>query len=168
MSLSMYEASVPVFTRMLTNLSAILKKGEAHAEARGIKPSVLVNDRLAPDMLPLTSQIQIATDGAKGCVGRLAGLDIPSYADEETSFEELQARIAKTIAFFETIDAAAMEGAQDKSYVIKLRSGDLTFSGRELLLNFAMPNVYFHITTAYLILRHNGVELGKMDFLGNR
>ncbi len=168
MSLSMYDASAPVFIHMLKNLSAILKKAEAHAEARKIEPSVLINDRLAPDMFPLSRQIQIATDAAKGCVARLAGLDIPSYPDTETTFADLQDRIAKTIAFIEGADAAAMEGSEDKSFTIKLRSGDLTLTGRELLLNMANPNLYFHITTAYLILRHNGVEVGKPDFLGAR
>jgi hypothetical protein len=165
MSFSIYDASAPVFIHMLKNLAAILKKGEAHAEARKIEPSVLINDRLAPDMHPLSRQVQIATDGAKGCVARLAGLEIPSYPDTETTFEELQARIAKTIAFIEGVDAAAMEGSEDKSYTLKLRSGEITVTGRELLLNLANPNVYFHITTAYLILRHNGVEIGKRDFL---
>ena len=168
MSLSMYEASTPVFVRMLNNLSAILKKAEASAEARKIEPSVLINDRLAPDMLPLTRQIHIATDAAKGCVARLGDVEIPSYPDTETTFAELQERIAKTIAFIEGVDAGAMEGSQDRSFTIKLRSGDLVMTGRELLLNFAMPNFYFHVTTTYLILRHNGVDLGKPDFLGNR
>jgi hypothetical protein len=168
MSLSMYDASAPVFIHMLKNLSAILTKAEAYAEARKIDPSVLINDRIAPDMHPLSRQIQIATDAAKGCVARLAGLEIPSYPDTETTFAELQARIAKTVAFMEGVDAQAMEGTEDKSFTIKLRSGELTLTGRELLLNMANPNVYFHITTAYLILRHNGLEIGKMDYLGNR
>ena len=168
MSLSIYEASTPVFARMLNNLTVILKKAEASAEARKIDPSVLINDRLAPDMFPLTRQIQIATDAAKGCVARLAGVEIPPYPDTETTFAELYERIANTIAFIEGVDAAVMEGSADKSYTIKLRSGDLTMTGRELLLNFATPNLYFHITAAYLILRHNGVDIGKPDFLGNR
>jgi uncharacterized protein len=168
MSLSMYESSAPVFARMLNNLTAILKKAEASAEARKIDPSVLINDRLAPDMFPLTRQIQIATDAAKGCVARLAGVEVPSYPDTETTFPDLYARIAKTVAFIEGVDAAAMEGTADKSYTIKMRTGDLTMTGRELLLNFANPNFYFHITTAYLILRHNGVDVGKPDYLGNR
>ena len=168
MSFSIYDASAPVFVHMLKSLAAILKKGEASAEARKIDPSVLINDRLAPDMHPLSRQVQIATDAAKGCVARLAGLDIPSYPDTETTFADLQDRIAKTIAFIEGADAAAMEGSEDKSFTIKLRSGDLTLTGRELLLNMANPNLYFHITTAYLILRHNGVEVGKPDFLGAR
>jgi hypothetical protein len=168
MSLSMYDASAPVFIHMLKNLSAILTKAEAYAEARKIDPSVLINDRIAPDMHPLSRQIQIATDAAKGCVARLAELEIPSYPDTETTFAELQSRIAKTVAFMEGVDAQAMEGTEDKSFTIKLRSGELTLTGRELLLNMANPNVYFHITTAYLILRHNGLEIGKMDYLGNR
>jgi uncharacterized protein len=168
MSLSMYDASAPVFIHMLKNLATILNKAEAFAEARKIEPSVLVNDRLAPDMFPLSRQIQIATDAAKGCVARLAGLEIPSYPDTETTLAELQERIAKTIAFIAGVDAAAMEGSEDRTYTIKLRSGELTLNGRELLLNMANPNFYFHITTAYLILRHNGVEIGKPDYLGNR
>jgi uncharacterized protein len=168
MSLSMYDASAPVFTHMLKNLATILAKAEAFAEARKIEPSVLINDRLAPDMFPLSRQIQIATDAAKGCVARLAGLEIPSYPDTETTFAELQERIAKTIAFIDGADAAAMEGSQDKSFTLKLRTGELTLTGRELLLNMANPNFYFHITTAYLILRHNGVEVGKPDYLGAR
>jgi hypothetical protein len=168
MSLSMYEASAPVFTRMLNNLTAILKKAEASAEARKIDPAVLINDRLAPDMFPLTRQIQIATDAAKGCVARLAGVEIPSYPDTEASFADLYERIAKTIAFIGSVDAASMEGSADKSYTIKMRTGDLTVTGRELLLNMANPNFYFHMTTTYLILRHNGVDIGKPDFLGNR
>jgi uncharacterized protein len=168
MSLSMYDASAPVFIHMLKNLATILNKAEAFAEARKIEPSVLINDRLAPDMHPLSRQIQIATDAAKGCVARLAGLEIPSYPDTETTLAELQERIAKTIAFIAGVDAAAMEGSEDRTYTIKLRSGELTLNGRELLLNMANPNFYFHITTAYLILRHNGVEIGKPDYLGNR
>jgi hypothetical protein len=153
---------------MLKNLSTILTKAEAYAETRKIDPSVLINDRIAPDMHPLSRQIQIATDGAKGCVARLAGLEIPSFPDTETTFAELQERIAKTIAFMEGADPAAMEGSEDKSFTLKLRSGEITLTGRQLLLNMANPNVYFHITTAYLILRHNGLEIGKMDYLGNR
>lgn len=166
MSLSMHALSVPVFTRMLHNLSTILKKGEASAEARKIDPTVLVNDRLAPDMFPLSRQVQIAADAAKGCVARLGGVELPSYPDTETTFAELQARIDKTVAFMAGVDAAAMEGAEARSFTLKLRDRELTLSGEDLLLNMAMPNFYFHITAAYLILRHNGVDVGKPDYLG--
>ncbi|AOE85789.1 DUF1993 domain-containing protein [Pseudomonas sp. TCU-HL1] len=166
MSLSMYEASIPVLARMLGNLSNILKKAEANAQARGIGPKVFIESRLAPDMFPLARQVQIVSDTAKGCAARLAGVDVPSWADTETSFEELQARIAKTLAFIEGIDAAQLEGSETRTVVLKMRSGEISFSGREYLLGFAMPNFYFHVTTAYAILRHNGVDVGKMDFLG--
>lgn len=166
MSLSMYQASVPVFTRMLNNLSAILAKGAAHAEAKKIEPAVLISARLAPDMFPLSRQVQIATDAAKGCVARLAGMDIPSFPDTEATFPELQARIAKTIAFMQTASAAKIDGTENRDIVLKIRGNDVTFKGQAYLLHFATANLYFHVTTAYNILRHNGVEVGKMDFLG--
>jgi hypothetical protein len=166
MSLSMHQASVSVFVRTLSNLSAILKKGEAFAEAKKIDPSVLIASRLAPDMHPLSRQIQIATDGAKGCVARLAGVEIPSYPDTETTFAELQARIAKTIDFLKSVTPAQLEGSETREIVLKLPTRELKFAGADFLLSFATANVYFHVTTAYDILRHNGVELGKMDFLG--
>lgn len=166
MSLSMYEASIPVLTRMLANLSSLLKKAEANAAARGIDPKVFIDSRLAPDMYPLARQVQIASDMAKGCAARLAGVEVPSWADTETSFDELQARIAKTQEFLKGIDAAQLEGSETRTVVLKMRSGDISFSGRDYLLGFAMPNFYFHVTTAYAILRHNGVDVGKMDFLG--
>jgi uncharacterized protein len=166
MSLDMYQASIPVFVRMLENLSAILTKAEAYAEARKIDPAVLVNARLAPDMYPLTKQIQIATDMAKGCAARLAGLDIPSYEDNETTFPELKARIAKTVTFLRSIDANKVIGTEDKAITVKLRTRELSFIGQPYLLHFVLPNVYFHITTAYAILRHNGLDLGKVDFVG--
>jgi hypothetical protein len=166
MPLSMYQASVPVFVRILENLAAILKKAETHAEARKIDPAVLINDRLAPDMFPLARQIQIATDGAKGGVARLAGIEIPSYADTETTFEELQTRLAKTIAFLNSVSADQVDGSEERTITLKLRGTDASFPGQPYLLNFVLPNVYFHVTAAYLILRHNGVELGKMDYLG--
>lgn len=166
MSLSMYQASVPVFIRMLSNLDAILDKALAHAEAEGFDPSVLVNARLAPDMFDLARQIQIATDAAKGCVARLAGVDVPSYADTETSFAQLKQRIAKTAAFVESFNAEQIDGSEDKTINIKLPSRELSFTGQMFLLHFALPNFYFHISTSYAILRHNGVKIGKMDFLG--
>ncbi|WP_342247005.1 DUF1993 domain-containing protein [Pseudomonas sp. OTU5201] len=166
MSLSMYEASIPVLARMLGNLSNILKKAEANALARGIDPKVFIESRLAPDMYALARQVQIASDMAKGCAARLANVEVPSWADSETTFEELQARIAKTQAFIEGIDAAQLEGSESRTVVLKMRSGEISFSGRDYLLGFALPNFYFHITTTYAILRHNGVDVGKMDYLG--
>lgn len=166
MSLSMYSASIPVLVRMLGNLSAILHKAEAYAAERKIEPSVLLNARLAPDMLPLVSQVQIASDNAKGCAARLAGLDIPSYADTESSFAELQARIAKTQTFLGSVTAAQVDGSEGKSITLNFPGMELKFSGQDYLLNFVLPNFYFHVTTAYAILRHNGLDIGKMDFLG--
>ncbi|MDH4653902.1 MULTISPECIES: DUF1993 family protein [unclassified Pseudomonas] len=166
MSLSMYEASIPVLARMLGNLSNILKKAEANAQARGIEPKVFIESRLAPDMYALARQVQIASDMAKGCAARLAGVEVPSWADTETTFEELQSRIAKTQEFIKGIDAAKLEGSEDRTVVLKMRTGDISFSGRDYLLGFALPNFYFHITTTYAILRHNGVDVGKMDYLG--
>lgn len=166
MSLSMYHASVPVFLRMLGNLSGILHKAEAYAVARKIDPSVLLNARLAPDMHPLVRQVQIASDSVKGCAARLAGIEIPSYADNESSFAELQARIAKTQAFLQSIVAAQIDGSEERSITLTFPGAQMTFSGQEYLLHFVLPNFYFHLTTAYAILRHNGLDIGKMDFLG--
>ncbi|MDN3575587.1 DUF1993 domain-containing protein [Chitinimonas viridis] len=167
MSLSMYQASIPVFIRMLGNLSAILDKGAKHAEAKQFDPSVLVNSRLAPDMFPLARQIQIATDGAKGCAARLAGIDIPVFEDTETTIDELQARIAKTVAFLQSVSAAQIDGTEEKLVTLKLRGREAQFAGQAYLLNFVLPNFYFHVTTTYAILRHNGVEIGKPDYLGS-
>lgn len=166
MSLSMYDASVPVFVRMLENLAAILKKAESHAEARKIDPAVLVGGRLAPDMFPLTRQVQIATDGAKGGAARLAGVEIPSYPDTETTFGELQERVAKTVAFLKSLPADQIEGSETRVITLKMRGVDASFPGQPYLLNFVLPNFYFHLAATYLILRHNGIELGKMDYLG--
>ena len=166
MSLSMYEASIPVLTRMLGNLSNLLKKGEANAQARSIDPKVFIDSRLAPDMYPLARQVQIASDMAKGCAARLAGVEVPSWEDTESTFDELQARIARTLDFIKGIDAARLEGSETRTVVLKMRSGEISFSGRDYLLGFAMPNFYFHVTAAYAILRHNGVDVGKMDYLG--
>ncbi|MDE1145574.1 MAG: DUF1993 domain-containing protein [Azospirillaceae bacterium] len=168
MSLSMYQASVPVFLRLLGNLSAILDKAAAHAEAKKIDPSVFINARLAPDMLHLARQVQIATDSAKGAAARLAGVEVPSFADTETTFPELQARIAKTVDFLKTVTAEQIDGSEERTITLKLRGEEKNFPGQTFLLFMALPNFYFHVTTAYDILRHNGVELGKSDFLGNR
>lgn len=166
MSLSMHDASLAQFIRMLGNLSAILNKAEAYAAERKIEPSVLLNARLAPDMLPLISQVQIASDSVKGCAARLAGIDIPSYADNESSFAELQTRIAKTQAFLGSVTAVQLEGSEGKSITLNFPGLELQFTGQEYLLHFVLPNFYFHLTTAYAILRHNGLAIGKMDFLG--
>jgi hypothetical protein len=166
MTISMYQASVPVLLRQLNNLAAILKKAEAHADARKIDPSVFINARLAPDMFALARQVQIASDTAKGCAARLAGIEVPSYADTETTFAELQARIAKTVDFLKSIKPEQIDGSEERQVVLKMRSGDVTFRGQPYLLDFALPNLYFHFTTVYAILRHNGVEIGKMDYLG--
>jgi hypothetical protein len=166
MPLSIYQTSVPVFSRALNNLSAIVGKAAAHAEARKIDPSVFINARIAPDMFPFSRQVQSASDSAKGCAARLAGVDIPSYADTETTFAELQARIAKTVAFLQSVNVAQFDGSEDRTIVLKLRGREVTFSGQNYLLNFALPNFFFHAVTAYDILRHNGVEIGKQDFLG--
>lgn len=166
MSLSMYQASVPVFVRGLNQLAAILHKAAAHAAAHKIDPSVLVNARLYPDMFPLTRQIQIATDHARGAPARLAGLERPSFADTETTFDELQGRIARTIAFIETLAPAQIDGSEDRAVNVPIRGHDVAFTGQPYLLAFALPNFYFHTATAYAILRHCGVDLGKADFIG--
>jgi len=166
MPLSMYQASIPVFINGLNNIAAILAKAAPYAESKKIDPSVLLNARIAPDMFALTRQIQIATDGAKGCAARLAGIEIPSYEDNESSLEDLQARIAKTIAFLQSVTAAQIDGSEEKQVTIRLRGKEVSFAGQPYLLNFVLPNFYFHLTTTYNILRHNGLEIGKGDFLG--
>lgn len=167
MSISMYSASVPVFTRTLNNLIQILEKAQAHAEAKKIKPEVLLNARLFPDMFALTRQIQIASDFAKGTAARLAGLEPPSYPDTESSFAELITRVQKTIDFLNTITADKINGSENRDIVLKMHSGELHFKGEAYLTQFSLPNFYFHATTAYAILRHNGIELGKADFIGS-
>ena len=164
--LTMYDFSVPPLKRTLKNLAHILKKGEEYAEAKKIEPSVLMNSRLFADMFPLSRQVQIATDMSKGGVARLAGVEIPKYEDTETTFSELQSRISKTLAFIDSIQSAQLMGAETRDIHITARNVELTFKGQDYLLNWVLPNVYFHVTTAYNILRHNGVELGKPDFLG--
>lgn len=167
MSLSMYQASIPVFERQLNNLSAVLKKAEAHAVAKKIEPEVFATARLAPDMFPLIRQVQIATDGVKGCAARLAGVEIPSYPDTEKTFPELQARIAKTIDFLKTFKAGQIDGSEERQVTLKIRGQEIVFAGQPYLLNFVLPNLFFHTSIAYAILRHNGVEIGKMDYLGS-
>lgn len=166
MALTMYQASIPALIRGLSNLSAILNKAAAHAETKGIAPEVLITARLYPDMFALTRQVQSVSDGAKGCAARLAGIEVPSFPDTETSFPELQERIAKTIAFLNSVTPEQINGSEEREVLLKMRSGELRFTGQNYLLGFALPNFYFHLTTAYGILRHNGVELGKMDYLG--
>ena len=166
MSISMYQASVPSIVRMLGNLDAILDKAAAWAEERKIDPSVLVNSRLAPDMHPLSRQIQIASDGVKGGAARLAGVETPSFPDTETTIPELKARIAKTVDFLKGLDEAKFEGSEDRTITLKFPGNELSFPGSVYLFNFVLPNFYFHMTATYAILRHNGVPVGKMDFLG--
>lgn len=165
-TISMYSASAPVFIRMLGNLRAILEKGAAHATAKKFDAAVLVNGRLAPDMFALARQVQIATDAVKGCVSRLAGADVPKYEDKEATIPELLERIDKTIAHVKSFKPEQIDGTEAKAIVIKSPRGDLNFTGQQYLLHFVLPNMYFHITTAYNILRHNGVEIGKQDYLG--
>ena len=167
MPLSMYQATIPVFVRYFNNLTAILNKAEAHAAAKNIEATVFINGRLAPDMYPLTSQIQIATDMAKGCAARLAGLEIPRFEDNEKTFDELRARIEKTLQFLQTVTPEQVDGSEEKQITIKLRNRELIMQGQSYVLNFVLPNFYFHLTTAYGILRHLGVELGKPDFTGS-
>lgn len=167
MTISMYTASIPRLANILKNLSQILTKAEAHAAARKIDPAALLTARLFPDMFPLTRQIQVACDTAKGAVARLAGMEVPKHEDTEQSFAELQQRIAKVIAFVESVPADRIDGSEERKIVLPLRGQEVGFNGLQYLLGFAMPNFYFHVVTAYDILRHNGVELGKRDFLGN-
>lgn len=162
---SMHGITAPVFVARLKSLSSILSKAEAHAKSRGFEPTVLLNDRLAPDMFTLTRQVQIATDHAKGCMARLAGHTPEAIEDKEASFADLQARIAKVLAIVESYKEAQLEGAETRDITIKIPNAELKFSGLDYVNQWAMPNFYFHITMAYAILRHNGVELGKRDFL---
>jgi len=166
MTISMYQTSAPRFVALLTNLSALLDKAQAHVDAKKIDQSAILGFRLYPDMLSMTRQVQIACDSAKGGVARLAGVEIPKHEDNETTIAELNARIAKTIAFIQTIKPEQIDGTEDKEIVMKLGPTEVTFKGQQFLLNFATPNVYFHVVTAYNILRHNGIEVGKRDYLG--
>jgi hypothetical protein len=168
MALSMYDVAIPSFIRALTNLSAILEKGAAHAQAQGMDPADLIQTRLIADMDALPAQVQRASDAAKGCAARLAGTEVPSFADNEATFAELQERIAKTVDYLKTIRPEQLEGSESRSIELKLRQGTMTLDGKSYLLGFALPNFYFHITTAYDILRHKGVQIGKMDYLGTR
>ncbi len=166
MSISMYQISVPVFTRMLTNLAAIIEKAAAHCEEKKIDPAVLINYRLYPDMFAFAKQIQIATDAARNGTAYLAGEDPPKFDNTEQSFAELAERVNKTIAFVNTYRPEQIDGSEEKDVVIKRGETTVTYKGQAYLLNRVLPNFFFHITTAYDILRHNGVALGKKDYLG--
>ena len=167
MSISMYQASVPRFVNILGNLSNILDKAQAHVDAKKLDVASLTGYRLFPDMLPMTTQVLIACDTAKGVVARLAGLEIPVYEDTEKTLADLKARIAKTIAFIQSVSAEKIDGTEDKAIVTKRGDKETHYKGMQFLLGHAIPNFYFHVTTTYNILRHNGVEIGKRDFLGN-
>jgi uncharacterized protein len=162
----MYQASAPRFANMLRNLGALIDKAEAHCAAKKIEPAAITAFRLYPDMFPFTRQVQISCDTAKGAVARLAGVEIPKHEDTEQTFAELKSRIAKTVDFIESIGAGKIDGSEDKEIVLQMRSGERRFKGMPYLLGFAYPNLYFHVTTAYNILRHNGLEVGKADFIG--
>ena len=162
MTFSIHQASAPVFIRALTSLSNMMDK----AIAGGADEAALLAARLAPDMHPFPRQIQMASDSAKGAVARLAGVEVPAMADTEASFAELKERIEKTIAYVQSLDASAFEGAEDREVVLKFPGNELTFTGAQFLTGFALPNFFFHVSMAYALLRANGVALGKMDFLG--
>lgn len=167
MSLSMYSAFIPVAIHTLNNLAAILAKGAAHCEARKIDPNAFLTARIYPDMFPLIRQVQIASDTVKGGAARLAGIESPRYDDKETTFAELQARIDKTVAFLQTITPEQIDGKEGADIVLSFPSRTFEFKGQAYLTGWVLPNLYFHTTTAYNLLRHGGVEIGKRDYLGN-
>jgi hypothetical protein len=167
MTLTMHSTTVPVFERMLGNLLRWLDKAEAHAQARKFDSASYLGLRLAPDMLPFSRQIQIATDTAKGCAARLAGIEVPKWDDAEASFDDLRARIRRTIDYLQSIPAAQIDGSEGREIVLPMRTGEpLRFTGEAYVRQWALPNFYFHVTTAYGLLRHAGVEIGKADYLG--
>ncbi len=166
MTISMYQASIPVFVRSLSNLINILGKAAAHAEARKIDPAVLLNSRLYPDMFTLSRQVQIVSDTAKGGAARLAGVEPPKYEDSEKTFHELVERLRKTIAYVNTFKSEQIDGSESRTVTLKIRDETITLDGLTFLLNRVLPNLYFHISTSYGILRHSGVEIGKKDYLG--
>jgi hypothetical protein len=166
MSDLIYQCSKPMFVHNLKNLAAILKKAAADAKARGIDPAVLLGARLSPDMFPLVRQVQVATDQAKGCCSRLAGVDNPVFVDDETTFAELDTRIKRTLDFIGGLKASQFAGSESREIVMQMPIGTLSFNGLDYLNGWALPNFYFHYSAAYNILRHNGVALGKTDFLG--
>jgi len=166
MAISMYQASIPQLTKMLTNLSNILKKGEEFASAQNLDSKALVEGQLAPDMFPLTKQVQIACDQVKNGMARIAGVEPPKFEDDEASFADLQERIAKTIAFANSLKPAQIDGTEAKEIKFSIKEWNFEFVGEQYLLTWIIPNFYFHVTTAYDILRHKGVEVGKADYLG--
>ncbi len=166
MTISMYQASIPVMMRSINNLIAILEKGTAHAKAKKIDPTVLINSRLYPDMLPLAKQVQITSDVARRGAARLAGLEAPAMEDNETTFEQLIDRLKNTNTYLSTLTAAQIDCSEAKAILLPMGKETINFEGLPYLIHFVLPNVYFHVTTAYNILRHSGVELGKLDFLG--
>jgi len=166
MTISMHTASVPIFVRMLGNLSTWLDKADAHAKEKKFEPGVYLAARLAPDMLPFTAQIQIACDAAKFCVARLAGVEAPPFPDDEKTIDDLRQRVRKTIDYLQSIPAAQIDGSDARAISVPRRAGAITMTGESYLKTFALPNFFFHVTTTYALLRHNGVELGKADFLG--
>ncbi len=163
MTFSMYQASVPVFKQILTSLSAVLDKAEAHATEKKIEPAALLQARLYPDMFPLLRQVQVAADFAKGCCARLAGEEVPRYVDTEETFADLRERVGRTLAFIDALPQDGIEASAQRDITTSARQ----FKGQDYLLHYAMPHFYFHATTAYAILRHNGVEIGKKDFIGS-
>lgn len=165
-SISMYSASIPALKRGLDSLATILDKAENHATTRKIDPAVLLGARLYPDMFPLIKQVQIATDNAKGCAARLAGREVPRYKDTETSFTELIERIARTIAFLDIVGPEQIDGSENRDVSLQAGGQTYEFKGLAYLTGWVLPNFYFHVATAYAILRHNGVEIAKKDFLG--
>ena|SRR5688572_24984031 len=165
-SISMYDAAVPTMCRVLDNLAAVLQKAQAHAEAKKIEPGVLINARLFPDMFALAKQVQICSDAAKGGAARLAGVEAPAFEDKEASFPELVERCNKTVAYLKTLKPEQFAGSEDRTVTWKTRTAEKSMQGMPYLLNHVLPNLFFHSSTAYGILRHNGVELGKQDFLG--
>jgi len=167
MTISMYQASVPRFVNILGNLSNILDKAQAHVEAKKLDEAVLANYRLYPDMLPMAVQVQIACDTVKGVVARLAGMEIPVFEDSEKTLADLKVRIVKTIAFIQTVEPAQVDGSEDKDILTKRGEKETHYKGMQFLLGHAIPNFYFHVSIAFAILRHNGIDIGKRDYLGN-
>lgn len=166
MAITLYQASVPPFVQLLKALRGVLSKAQAQAETMKVAPEVLLQARLYPNMFPLVRQVQIATDFAKGASARLAGVEPPKYEDTEKSFEELHARIDRTLEFIGTLSPAQIDGQEDRTIELMVGGNPMTFKGQQYLVAFALPNFYFHVTTAYAILRHNGIDLGKRDFIG--
>lgn len=165
MAISLYQASVPAFQRALRNLGHVLSKGAAHARERGVEPDTLLGLRLVDDMLPLSRQVQIACDLAKNGAARLAGMEPPMMADDETTIEQLQARIERVQALLRDIDASAIDGAEGREIVLNMRTGEMRFNGQDYLTTFVLPNLYFHVTMTYALLRREGAPLGKIDYI---